>query len=294
MYKSIVIIGIGSLGGFFAESISRMNGLQSLILIDPDIVEEKNVNKSIYRRKDVGKRKVEALKEIIEFNNEDLVIKAFPITFKEGKTLIPNADLVVDCRDVICSRCGDIDVRMYISYRTLIIDCKRFVTIDNEQEGRYIQHLNNGELITSANSAFTIIYSGKIKEMIKKQMTYQISIDCHQVAATEYIKLYDNRPDIVSDDDSSDRIKNLHEQLPQIVTANKARDLMVIVGQESCVGQQVNLICKSEIKTLNDANKALSRIVDSLALPNEHYTVSLAESDNDTIFVELLPDTGAA
>ena len=149
-------------------------------------------------------------------------------------------------------------------------------------------------------------------EMIKKQMTYQISIDCHQVAATQYIKLYDNRPDIISDDDNGcDRIKNLHEQLPQIVNANKARDLMVIVGQEgmetnkikevivgqeSCVGQQVNLICKSEIKTLGDASKILSNMVNSLTLSSEHehYTLALKESDNDTIFIELLPDTGAA
>jgi hypothetical protein len=294
MYKDIVIIGLGSLGGFFAESVSRMKGLQNLMLIDPDIVEMKNVGKSIYRRNDVGEKKVFALKRIIENNNDSLNIICHPIEYHENKMCLPYSDLTVDCRDIICNRNGDIDIRMYISFRTLVMDCKRNFRVITQRPGRYIQYLNMGELSVAASTAFHIINSGKVNDLIKNQMIHQISMDYQASEISKAIKLYNERPDMIIDSFSGDeRIRNLHEMLPMIIDSNKSKDLTVIVGQENCIGDKIKKIKKCEMIELSSAVKVLSEIIQSLPLHSEYYTIVINKEKNEW-FIELLPETGAA
>lgn len=294
MYKDIVIIGLGSLGGFFAENISRMKGLQSLMLIDPDIVEMKNVGKSIYRRRDIGRYKVHALKEIIEYTNDSLNITAHPIEYHENKMCLPYKELIIDCRDIICSRNGEIDIRMYISFRTLIIDCKRYFKVSSERPGRYIQYLNMGELSAAASIAFQIINSDKIDELIKKRMIYQVSMDHHSVEISKSIKKFENRPDIIMDCFNGDeKIRNLHETLPLLVESNKVKDLTVIIGQENCIGDRIRTIKRNELVELSSAVKVLSEIINSIPIQSEYYTIVINKEKKEW-FIELLPETGAA
>lgn len=294
MYKDIVIIGLGSLGGFFAENVSRMKGLQYLMLIDPDIVEMKNVGKSIYRRKDIGKKKVDALKEIIENNNDSLNIVAHPIEYHENKVCLPYSDLIVDCRDIICSRSGEIDIRMYISFRTLVLDCKRIFKVSNQRNGRYIQYLNMGELSAAASIAFQIINSGRADDLINKQMIHQISMDYHSTVINNAVQVYENRPDIVMDHFNGDeRIRNLHEMLPMIIESNKVKDLTVIVGQQNCIGDKIKKINRYEMEEYHKVVGTLTEIIQTLPFQSEYYTVVI-NKDKDEWFIELLPETGAA
>lgn len=294
MYKDIIIIGLGSLGGFFAESVSRMKGLQSIMLIDPDIVEIKNVGKSIYRRRDVGRSKVKVLKEIIEYNNDSLTIICHPIEYHESKTLLPPSDLTIDCRDVICNRNGDIDIRMYISFRTLIMDCKKFFRVTTRRAGRYIQYLNMGELSVAASTAFQVINSGKVDSLIKNQMIHQVSMDYQTTEISKAVQVYENRPDMIMDSVNGDnRIRNLHEMLPMIIDSNKCKDLTVIVGQENCIGDKIKKIKKYEMVEYDKVVKSLSEIIQSLPFQSEYYTVVL-NKDSSEWFIELLPETGAA
>lgn len=66
----IHIIGCGSVGSTIAENLARC-GVKKMTLWDFDKVEEHNLVNQMFRAKDVGKLKVEALKEIIlEINPE--------------------------------------------------------------------------------------------------------------------------------------------------------------------------------------------------------------------------------
>ena len=59
------LIGCGGIGSFTALVLSKM-GVQRLHLYDPDGIEEHNLPNQLFRLKDVGRSKVEALQEILE------------------------------------------------------------------------------------------------------------------------------------------------------------------------------------------------------------------------------------
>ena len=66
----IHIIGCGSVGSTLAENLARC-GIKNMTLWDMDVVEEKNVHNQMFTAKDVGRPKVEALRDIImEINPE--------------------------------------------------------------------------------------------------------------------------------------------------------------------------------------------------------------------------------
>jgi len=61
----IHLIGCGGIGSFAALALSKM-GAQQLHLYDPDGIEEHNLPNQLFRLRDVGRPKVEALREILE------------------------------------------------------------------------------------------------------------------------------------------------------------------------------------------------------------------------------------
>jgi len=291
MYKRIAVIGVGSLGGFFAESISKIKDLQTLILIDPDFVEEKNLNKSIYRKRDIGVYKVYALRSIIREKNENLIIESSPIEYIERKIQMPEVDLVVDCRDEIVSRCGEIDIRLYIAYRTLILDCKKIHKVEKSLAGKYIHNLNMFEISSVANAVAQLIYSGRIKEFINKEIIYQIPVDTSLKDANECLDDFNNCPDIVVDHYAgSEIIRNLHITLPKIVELNKTKALSIIVGEAECLSVDVLTVKRNEISKYGEAVKYLTDLTQSLVPHKEYYTVKV----NKKGYIELLPETGAA
>lgn len=71
--EMIHIIGVGATGSTIAESIARM-GLTKLTIYDPDTVEPHNIANQLYRSIDVGKKKVDALEEILMDINPEMEI----------------------------------------------------------------------------------------------------------------------------------------------------------------------------------------------------------------------------
>ncbi len=61
----IHLIGCGGIGSFTALVLSKM-GVQHLHLYDPDEIEEHNLPNQLFRLRDVGRSKVEALQEILQ------------------------------------------------------------------------------------------------------------------------------------------------------------------------------------------------------------------------------------
>ena len=65
------IIGCGSVGSTLAENLARC-GVTQMTLWDFDTVEEHNIVNQMFRHQDIGKRKVDALKEILVDINPEL------------------------------------------------------------------------------------------------------------------------------------------------------------------------------------------------------------------------------
>lgn len=93
--SNITVAGLGSIGSHIANRIALSDITNELIVIDPDKVEESNLETTIYERKHIGKAKVEAFKEIVEEKNKTKVWcykNKFPI-------IGSHSELVLNCTD---------------------------------------------------------------------------------------------------------------------------------------------------------------------------------------------------
>jgi hypothetical protein len=61
----VTIIGAGAIGGWTALSLAKM-GMENITVFDFDSVEVENLNAQFYRFKDIGRKKVEALRDLVE------------------------------------------------------------------------------------------------------------------------------------------------------------------------------------------------------------------------------------
>ena len=68
----IHIVGCGSVGSTIAENLARC-GVKKMVLWDFDTVEAHNIVNQMFRQQDVGKSKVEALKDILYDINPEIV-----------------------------------------------------------------------------------------------------------------------------------------------------------------------------------------------------------------------------
>lgn len=103
----IAIFGIGGVGGTAAESLIR-SGVNSLDLIDFDVVNASNLNRQIlFTYKDIDKKKVKVAKKRLEKINPDVDINIYHKFFDETKIKkIPfnEFDFVIDAIDSIKSK----------------------------------------------------------------------------------------------------------------------------------------------------------------------------------------------
>ena len=99
--KTVGIAGCGGLGSNIAVSLVRA-GIGRLILADFDIVEASNLNRQHYFQKDIGRVKVEALREHLQaihsytkihIHHLRLVPENIPVLFQEADLLIEAFDI---------------------------------------------------------------------------------------------------------------------------------------------------------------------------------------------------------
>jgi len=284
VYKTITVIGIGTLGGFVANSISNLENLETLILIDHDTVESKNLKNSVYRQIDVGLTKVEALTDIISHKNPDLTIITMNEQFIEGKTNIPKCDLVLDCRDFTYDRGRLIDVRLYISSRYLMVDCRKNVNYKTKAEGKYLTQLTKQDLRYAGSMMSILVSNDTITNLMKDKVVQKYELD--------YVKHINNDVcDIVYEcQDGEEKFVNLPDTILPILQANKKADLEVCVGS-SLFPLDGHLIPKNTLHSGNDIVVSLTKVVACHNFNN--FVVSLYQN-NDTFILELIPETGAA
>lgn len=98
-----MVVGVGGIGNWLALNLALI-GVKTLILIDPDTIEETNLNRTFFRLSDVGKAKVEALKEMILERRSDCIV----ITHQDYLTLkhlnMYKNVYMFDCTDTLITR----------------------------------------------------------------------------------------------------------------------------------------------------------------------------------------------
>ena len=100
--KKICVIGVGGIGSWTALNFALW-GIKKLILVDNDKVSMHNLNRTIFRLKDVNKFKVDALKEIIYERRLNCDVVSIRKTYEQLNRnelkLLDECDYIIDCCD---------------------------------------------------------------------------------------------------------------------------------------------------------------------------------------------------
>lgn len=303
MYQTMTVIGLGTLGGFLCKHISEIESIKELTIVDHDIVEGRNVFKSVYRVEDVGEYKVDALCNII---NEDVTVTKINTRYIEGKTQLPPSDLVIDCRDIVCDRSSEIDVRFFISERILMIDCRKNVRNRCDYEGAYRIQLNKSEINTASFFAAQTIVSGQLKEMINNNMVQRINLNLISSVMDKSIRrTLNNKLDIIYElADNAQRLQCIEENIRPILKLNKKSDVEVFIGERTkelnnvipfpqVAKTKYALIPQNSLNNSFDVIQALTDIVkEQPGIMN--FIVTVRKDNFESPFIELVEETGAA
>ena len=101
--EKVVIMGAGGIGSWVALDLALI-GVEHLVIIDPDTVEEHNLNRTPFKENHVGLPKVVALKELIFERRPGCRVDTFinvedNLTNIQVKKIRRGADFLVDTRD---------------------------------------------------------------------------------------------------------------------------------------------------------------------------------------------------
>lgn len=108
-YDLVAVIGVGGIGNWVAFNLALTNSVRSMLIVDPDDIETSNLNRTIFRICDIGKKKVDAIHQLILERRIDLDIIKHADKFKiehltdilTNMGYIHSNVCVVDCRDEI-------------------------------------------------------------------------------------------------------------------------------------------------------------------------------------------------
>lgn len=286
MYHKVAVLGVGGLGGYVVDSLSTLDSVKEIVAYDFDKVEDKNLKNSIYRFNDVGKLKTLALREIVSGRNQNIIITTYDKPFEEGKTYLPKCDLVLDCRDYTFDRTGLIDVRLYISSRYLIVDCRKNVQYEKKYQGRYIEALTKADLKSASQIFLMLIYQNSLEYMIKNQFTNEFDLDFLS-------KNQKPKQDIIyQSQKGEEKLVNLLDNLPTILDINQKKPIDVFVGSRLFpIAKHTIPACK-----FNSAQDVITNLLSFTNLPVQFnsYIIQIYTNKDGSADVELIPDTGAA
>jgi len=300
----VAVIGVGTLGGFLCKHISELNCVKELVIIDPDTIESKNIFKSVYNSSQIGEFKVNALADII---NDDVTVTKINKKYVEGKTFLPRCNLVIDCRDVVCNRDMEIDVRFYVSGKVLIMDCRKQVKNACSYDGAYSIELTKNEINKASFYAAQMIDSEEILDMMKNNLVQRIDLEILPSVMNRAIRqTLENKIDIIYEEPNlSQRIHCLEENIKPILHLNKTKPVDVYIGKRNhqTILQRVfdsipeasskyAMIPTGSMTTSSDVMKRISALVEMQ--PGVSNFIVTMRRRNGEKFVELLEETGAA
>ena len=231
MIRKVGVIGLGSIGGFLVKHLSENKNITNIVLADFDVVEMKNINKSIYNYEDIGELKVDALANIIKESYTPVTKRV--TKYIEGKTWLPKCDLLIDCRDFVYDRFGSIDIRIYITGRKVIIDCSKKVINNIHYSGNYNIVLTKEEISRAAYLAYMTIISIKFLKLLKKKEKCEISIDQIDEYIQNFVDEKTNTVDMIYDTNRDiNRLQGINENIYDISESNKLLDIPIYISVE--------------------------------------------------------------
>lgn len=101
--SSVAVIGCGGLGGYVVEELARL-GVGRIVVIDPDVFEEHNLNRQLFSTPaNLGRAKVKAAAKRISEINPAVTLVPLLIAFsrESGVELLDGCQIVVDALDSI-------------------------------------------------------------------------------------------------------------------------------------------------------------------------------------------------
>ncbi len=288
------ILGTGSLGSFISTALSNLENIYEITIVDYDIVNRNNLKNSIYNQSHLGEYKVNALQDILSKLNPEIKINTYNIKYQEGFTDIIKSDIVIDCRDFTYNIGNEIDVRLYMSSRYLVVDCQKVKHI-KQHEGRYISHLNKNDLRNAANIFTHLLYNGNIDLMIQNNTTKTFDIDylIKEIKRDESIK--NNLPDVIYSTKNNDvfqKVTNLKKELNLIFELNKCYPLEICMPyfDNNLTKKVINI---NTIQHYDDIIDIISKFINNPFIIFETFVI-IVKKENNIINIELIPNTAGA
>ena len=136
----IGIVGLGSVGCIVAEAVARI-GVSKMTLIDPDSVEEHNLDRLLYASEsDIGKRKVDLAERKIRENatSDAIQITALPLSIHDRSAYeaAVDCDILFSCVDRPVGR----DVLNFIAYAHLIPVIDGGIAVETQKDYLHSAH----------------------------------------------------------------------------------------------------------------------------------------------------------
>jgi tRNA A37 threonylcarbamoyladenosine dehydratase len=92
---TVSVVGCGGIG-YWVAKILAMSGVEKILLYDPDILEEHNLNRLDIPSRFIGKNKADVTKLAIQGIREDCICYSFPFPFND---MAEKTDWIIDCTD---------------------------------------------------------------------------------------------------------------------------------------------------------------------------------------------------
>lgn len=111
--KSVLLFGVGGVGGFAMEALVR-SGIGRIVIVDGDAVSISNLNRQLIATKDtIGRRKVDVAKERIQSIRSDIVVETYDMVYngEAHKDFIVSlkVDYVIDAIDMVSAKLSIIE-----------------------------------------------------------------------------------------------------------------------------------------------------------------------------------------
>lgn len=144
--SKIHIVGCGSVGSTIAENLARC-GIKNMVLWDFDKVESRNIVNQMFRQQDIGKLKVNALKDILCDINPELsdTIELKPDGWN-GKVMSGYIFLCVDDIDI---RREIVEKHMNNSFVKAVFDVRTMLTGAQHYAASWSNHKSKQDLLNS-------------------------------------------------------------------------------------------------------------------------------------------------
>lgn len=122
--STVLIIGLGGVGGYALESIVR-SGIQNLIIVDADTIESSNLNRQLISlQSNIGEKKVDAFeKRILDINPNAKIKKIDQYITEENINLLfeEKIDYLIDACDTVQTK--KLIIKQCINKKIPMISC---------------------------------------------------------------------------------------------------------------------------------------------------------------------------